>query len=251
MITLSYGGTAYTFPNLTDHPFGYDEVDVRRGRAARRWALSGIVNREDGATIAGLYDTWNAVRLLEDDPVRTGVVGTTVSLTGEAPGFAWSSAVPCWFTSAPSIAMAGMFCRVSITLVDASQALAILLRQGEEEAEQAAQLNLGTLTFGSAVVNLTARPDSFADLPSLALTPAGKHVITGPLAVTETRRVQGWVTAANLTLLETWLKATTAASPSTGGWFPTEWSEPVARRRADGGTIGTYYDVSFAVSKIR
>jgi hypothetical protein len=251
MITLSYGGTTYTFPNLTDHPFGYDEVDVRRGRAARRWALSGIVNREDEATIAGLYDAWNAVRLLEDDPVRTGVVGATVNLTGEAPGFAWSSAVPCWFASAPSIAMAGMFCRVSVTLVDASQALAILLRQGEEEAEQTAQLNLGTLQFGSAVVNLTARPDSFADLPTLALTPAGKHVITGPLAVTETRRVQGWVTAANLTALETWLKTTTAASPSTGGWFPTEWSEPVARRRADGGTIGTYFDVSFAVSKIR
>jgi hypothetical protein len=147
--------------------------------------------------------------------------------------------------------MAGMFCRVSITLVDASQALAILLRQGEEEAEQAAQLNLGTITFGSAVVNLTARPDGFTDLPSLALTPAGGHVLTGPLAVTETRRVQGWVTSANLTALETWLKTTTTASPSTGGWFPTEWSEPVAKRRADGGTIGTYYDVAFAVSKIR
>jgi len=251
MISLSYGGTTYTFPNLTDHPFGYDEVDVRRGRAARRWALSGIVNREDGATITGLYDAWNAVKLLEDDPVRTGVAGATVALLGEAPGFAWSSAVPCWFASAPSIAMAGMFCRVSITLVDASQALAILLRQGEEEAEQAAQLNLGTITFGSAVVNLTARPDGFTDLPALALTPAGGHVLTGPLAVTETRRVQGWVTAANLTALETWLKTTTAASPSTGGWFPTEWSEPVAKRRADGGTIGTYYDVAFAVSKIR
>lgn len=251
MISLSYGGTTYTFPNLTEHPFGYDEVDVRRGRAARRWALSGIVNREDGATITGLYDAWNAVKLLEDDPVRTGVAGATVALLGEAPGFAWSSAVPCWFASAPSIAMAGMFCRVSITLVDASQALAILLRQGEEEAEQAAQLNLGTITFGSAVVNLTARPDGFTDLPALALTPAGGHVLTGPLAVTETRRVQGWVTAANLTALETWLKTTTAASPSTGGWFPTEWSEPVAKRRADGGTIGTYYDVAFAVSKIR
>lgn len=251
MITLSYGGTAYTYPNLTEHPFGYDEVDVRRGRVARRWALSGIVNREDGATIAGLFDAWNAAKLLEDDPVRTGVVGATVSLSGAAPGFAWSSAVPCWFASAPSIAMAGMFCRVSASLVDAGQALAILLRQGEEDAEQAAQLNLGTLTFGTAVVNLTARPDGFADLPAMALTPAGKHVITGPLGATQTRRVQGWVTAANLALLETWLTTTTAASPSTGGWFPTEWSEPVARRRADAGTIDTFYDVAFAVSRIR
>ena len=251
MITISYGGTTYAFPNLTEHPFGYDEVEVRRGRAARRWALSGIVSREDGATIAGIYEAWNAVKFLEDDPVRTGVVGATVGLTGAAPGFAWASAVPCWFTSAPSFPMAGMFCRVSATLVDAAASLAIQLRQGEEEAEQAAQLSLGTLTFGSATVNLTARPDGFTDLPALAITPGGRHVITGPLAPTETRRVQGWVTAANLALLETWLKTTTSASPSTGGWFPTEWSEPVARRRADGGTIGTYYDVSFAVTKIR
>jgi hypothetical protein len=251
MITISYSGTTYTFPNLTEHPFGYDEVEVRRGRAARRWALSGIVSREDGATIAGIYEAWNAVKILEDDPVLTGAVGATVGLTGAAPGFAWPSAVPCWFASAPSIAMAGMFCRVSTTLVDASQSLAILLRQGEEGAEQAAQLSLGTLTFGSATVNLTARPDGFTDLPALALTPGGRHVITGPLTPTETRRVQGWVTAANLTALETWLETTTSASPSAGGWFPTEWSEPVARRRADGGTIGTYYDVAFTVAKIR
>ena len=33
MITISYSGANYTFPNLTEHPFGYDEVDVRRGRA--------------------------------------------------------------------------------------------------------------------------------------------------------------------------------------------------------------------------
>jgi hypothetical protein len=251
MITISYGGTTYTFPNLTEHPFGFDEVDVRRGRAARRWALSGIVNREDGATIASLYAAWNAVKILEDDPTRTGVVGATVGLTGAAPGFSWSTSVPCWFDSPPSIAMAGMFCRVSCSFVDASQSLAILLRQGEEEAEQAAQLNLGTFTLGSAVVNLTARPDGFTDLPSLALSPAGKHLLTGSLVATETRRVQGWVTAANLTALETWLTTTTAASPSTGAWFPTEWSEPVARRRADGGTIGTYYDVAFTVAKIR
>lgn len=251
MITLSYGGTTYTFPNLTDHPYGYEEGEVRRGRAVRRWALSGILAREDAATLTGLFEAWNAAKFLEDDPARTGVVGTTVAFTGEAPGFNWSTPIPCWFSGAPQIQMAGVFCRVSATVIDAAQDLAVTLRQGEEEAEQAAQLNLGTLSFGTAVVNLTARPDGFADLPSLALTPAGKHVITGPLAVTETRRIQGWVTAANLTLLESWVKTTTAATPSTDGWFPTEWSEPVARRRADGGTIGTYYDVSFAVSKIR
>ncbi|MBU6250972.1 MAG: hypothetical protein KGO47_07400 [Cyanobacteria bacterium REEB417] len=251
MITLSYNSATYTFPNLTDHPYGYDEGEVRRGRAVRRWSLTGIIAREDAATLASLFEAWNAAKFLEDDPARTGVVGATVAFTGKAPGFNWSTPVPCWFSGAPSIQMAGIYCRVSATVVDAAAALAVILRQGEEEAEQAAQLNLGTLTFGGAVVNLTARPDGFTDLPALSLTPSGGHMVTGPLQPTQTRRVQGWVTPANLTLLESWLSATAAVSPSTGAWFPVEWSEPVAQRRADGGTIGTYYDVSFTVAKIR
>lgn len=251
MITLSYGGTTYAFPNLVDHPFGYEDGNVQRGRSIRRWQLTGVVAREDAATISSLFSAWNAAKLLDDDPVRTGVVGATVGLTGSAPGFTWSTAVPCWFSGAPQIQMAGVFCRVSVSLVDAAQALAVILREGEEEAEQAAQLQLGTQTYGTAVVNLTARPEGYSDLPTLALSPAGQTVITGPLGLTETRRVQGWVTAANLTLLEAWLTTTTATSPAVGVWFPTEWSEPVARRRADGGTIGTYYDVAFSVSRIR
>jgi hypothetical protein len=251
MITLSRGAAAYTFANLTEHPYGYDESDVRRGRSARRWAITGIVSRGDAPVITGLYDAWQAARILEDDPARTGVVGATVSFTGEAPGYNWATAVPCWFTGAPQIAMAGAFCRVSLTLTDAAQALAVILRQGEEEAEQAAQLNLGTLTFGSATVNLTARPTAYADLPQLTLNPAGRHVITGPLQATEQRQVQGWVDATNLAALETWLTTTVATTPASGAWFPTSWSPPVARRRADGNTIGTYFDVSFTVARIR
>lgn len=251
MISISYGGTTYAFPNLTDHPFGYEEGEVRRGRAVRRWSLTGIISRQDAATLTGLFEAWNAARFVEDDPARTGVVGATVAFTGSAPGYSWSSPVPCWFSGAPVIQMAGVFCRVSASVVDAAGALAVILRQGEEEAEQAAQLNLGTLSFGGAVVNLTARPDGFSDLPALALTPAGVHVITGPLGATQTRRIQGWVTAANLTLLEAWVSSSTATSPATNDWQVSEWSEPVARRRSDGGTIGTYFDVAFAVTRIR
>lgn len=259
MITLSFAGesfaqlnaTTYTFPNLTDHPYGYDETDVPRGRSARRWAIPGIVKRDDAPVITGLYDAWQAAKILEDDPARTGVVGATVAFTGEAPGYDWSTPVPCWFTEAPRIAMAGAFCRVSLTLTDAAQALAVILRQGEEEAEQAAQLNLGTLTFGQATVNLSARPNTYGDLPQLSLNPAGRHVITGPLQATEQQQVQGWVDATNLTALETWFATTVAATPASGAWFPTNWNPPAARRRADGGVIATYYDVSFTVARIR
>lgn len=251
MITISYGGNSYTFPNLTEHPYGYDEGDVRRGRAVRRWNITGIVKPADAAVITNIFEAWNAAKFLEDDPVRTGVVGATVAFSGSAPGYSWSSSVPCWFVSAPTLPLAGAYVRVSFALADAAQSLAALLRQGEEEAEQFAALNLGTLTFGGATVNLTARPDDFIDLAVASLTPAGKHLISGSFAPTAVRRVQGWVTAAGLSALETWLVTTTAATPTTGAWFPIEWTLPVAKRRADGGVMGTYYDVAFSVVQIR
>jgi hypothetical protein len=135
--------------------------------------------------------------------------------------------------------------------VDAAQALAVLLREQEESLEVEAGLNLGTLSFGGAVVNLTARPDSFDGLPQAELNPAGAHVITGSLAVVETREVQGWVTAAHLPTLESWLKTTVAATPAAGTWFPISWTQPVARARPNGGVLTVAYDVAFTVVKIR
>jgi hypothetical protein len=251
MITISYGGTSYTFPNLTEHPYGFEEGDVLRGRSVRRWNVTGIVKRTDAAVIVGIFEAWNAAKLLEDDPIRTGTVGATIGLTGTAPGFAWNSSIPCWVASAPTLPLAGHFVRLSMGLVDAAQSLAVLLRQGEEEAEQFDALGLGTRTFGGAVVNLTADPSDIIDLPSVNLSPGGRHIITGPLAPTDVERIQGWVSSAHKATLETWLKNTIATTPSTGSWFPIEWTQPVIRRRSNNGTIANYYDVSFTVVKKR
>jgi hypothetical protein len=249
-ITIAYGGTTFAFPNLLEQPLTI-EGDARRGRTYRSWSVAGIVSRAEAATFVGLYEAWRAVKFLEDDPARTGVVGATVALSGSSPGFAWTTPVPCWFAAAPAVPMAGAFIRLSATLEDAAGALAVRLREGEEEAEQTAQLGLGTLTLGGAVINLTARPDGLTDLPTTALTPAGRHVITGALGTTQTRQIVGYVSAAHLPALETWLTATVAATPATGDWFPSSWSDPVARRRADGGTMGLFYDVAFSLTRIR
>jgi hypothetical protein len=249
-ITLAYGGATFAFPNLLEQPLVISG-DAARGRTVRGWALSGIVSRAEAAAFVNLYEAWRAAKFLEDAPQRTGVVGATVELTGSSPGFAWATAVPCWFTSPPAVPMAGAFIRLSATVEDAAASLAVLLREGEEEAEQTAQLGLGTLTLGGAVIVLVSRPDGIGDLPTLALTPAGRHLLTGPLATTETRQVNGYVTAAHLPALETWIRTTVAATPATGDWFPTGWTEPVARRRADGGTMGAFYDVSFSLTRIR
>ena len=251
MITISYGGTSYTFPNLVEHPYGFDEGDVRRGRAVRRWQVSGIIKPGNAAIVTNVFEAWNAAKLLEDDPIRTGVVGATVAFSGSSPGYSWTTAVPCWFSGAPALQQAGAFVRLNLGLVDAAQSLAVLLRQGEEEAEQFAALGLGTLSFGGATVNLTARPNDFTDLPSTSLTPGGVHMITGSLAPSRVRRIQGWVTAAHLTSLETWLTTTIATTPAAGSWFPVEWTSPIIRRRTDGGVMATYYDVAFSVIEIR
>lgn len=251
MITLEYDAIAYTFPNLVDHPVGWEENETRRGRAARQWSLTGIVSREDAKTISDLFNSWTAARLPEGDPKETGEIGTTVDLTGDSPGFSWSTAVKCWITTAPSIQMAGCLCRVSMVLVDAEEALAILLAEKEDENTKEEELELGTLTFGSAIVNLKAYPYGYADLPVPALNPSGKHIITGSLSLTNILKVQGWVDAANLVLLKEWAEDTASATPSTNDYFLTEWSEPVADKRVQNGLMDIYYDVSFTVVIIK
>lgn len=251
MITLTYSTHTYTFPNLADHPVGWEETETTRGRVARQWAISGVVTREDAKKISDMFRAWQAARIADGDPNETGLVGVTAGFTGEAPGFAWTTAVPVWFSSAPQIQMAGAFCRVSLSVVDAAEALAVLLAQKEDEVEDEDVLELGTITFGSAVVNLRARPDGFTDLPTIALNPSGKHIVTGPLKLTKTLRIEGWVDEINLPLLEAWAETNTNTTPATNSYFLTEWSEPVADKRVQNGVMDIYYDVNFTVTKIR
>lgn len=252
MITISYGGSSYTFPNLKDHPLAYSGEEVSRGRAVRQWKIDGILQRTDASAVDGIFRSWNAARLPQDDMRLTGVVGATVAFSGAAPGFSWSTPVACHFVGAPSFVMAGIFVQVSFVLEDANERLAVVLRQTEEEAEQAAPLNFGTLTFGSATVYLTADPNDFTDLPSISLTPAGTHFISGSLALTEVRRVQGYVSDAHISGLRAWAQSNVATTPNVGDWFLAgDWTQPVAIRRADNGVMSRWWNVAFTVIKKR
>ena len=252
MITISYGGTSYTFPNLRDHPLSYSSDDVNRGRSVRQWKIDGILQRADANTVDSIFRSWNTARLPQDDMRLTGVTGATVAFSGAAPGFSWSTPVPCHFVSAPSFQMTGIFVSVSFVLEDANERLAVVLRQTEEEAEQTAPLNFGTLTFGGATVNLIADPNDFTDLPSASLTPAGTHFISGSLALTEVRRVQGYVSDAHISALRTWAQSNVATTPNVGDWFLAgEWTQPTAVRRADNGVMARWWNVAFTVIKKR
>ena len=249
--TISYAGQSYTFPNLKDHPLSYSGDETSRGRSVRQWKIAGVLSHADAASVDNIFKSWSAARLLEDDIALTGSIGTTVAFSGSAPGFTWSTPVACHFVSAPEYTIAGAFTDVSFILEDANQRLAVVLRQTEEEAEQTAQLNYGTLTFGGAVVNLTSDPNDLRDLPQANLTPAGSHFLTGPKVPTEIRRIQGYVIDAHISLLRAWALANPASSPTTGDWLLEEWTQPTAIRRADNGIMSRWWNVAFTLVKKR
>lgn len=251
MATLSYGGVSLTFAKLTEPPLGLQVTDAARGRVAEVLSLTGLLRPSQAGTLRSLCAAWSAAKLPEEDPARTGTLGATIAVTATVPGwFTWTSR-PCWISDGPSYEKAGAYLKASITLIDAAAALAVRLREIEEGIEEEEALGLGTLTFGSATVNLTASADTFGDLPQTQLSPAGSHVLTGPLVVPEVREVQGWVTAAGKTALETWLKTTVASTPATGAWFPTGWSRPEAFLRTNAGVVTVAYRVAFSVVKVR
>lgn len=250
MITISYNGSSFTYPNLAQHPLAFDAQQVTRGRTAEALDLSGLLLKPQADSLLAIFRAWRNAKLPEEPPERTGSVGATVAVSGGGPGFSWSNRA-CWFREAPACEQVGPFTRVRLSVVDANQALAILLRDIEEGQEEPLSTNQGTLTLGGAVINLTARPDSRADLPRAELSPSGAHIITGPLTLSETREVRGWVTAADLTTLESWVNTTVATTPAANSWFPTAWTTPTAFLRRDAGTVTTAYEVGLTLVKIR
>lgn len=250
MATIVYSGASFTFPNLTAHPLTFRTTDASRGQVAEALTLTGLLKASQVATFKGIWQAWRDARLPQEPPERTGVTGATVTVTASGPGFSWSSRA-AWFDDAPSFEAVGALIRVTASLVDANQALAVILRGLEESEEETEALNLGTLTLGGVTINLTARPDGLQGLPQAELSPAGIHVITGPMQVEEVREVRGWVTAASIGTLETWVKTTAAATPAVNAWFPTDWQTPTARLKRNAGAISTVYDVGLTLLKIR
>ena len=152
MITIN----GLTFTPLTAQPFGY-EGEARTGLTARTFRCAGLLTPAQWATLVSIYDTWRASRILDADTLSSGVVGTTVPLTTGSINGLSVTGLACWFTEAPTGEQAGAYVSASCTLVDAAQALTVLLR-GEEKARQSSEAktpNLGTVTLGSATITLT------------------------------------------------------------------------------------------------
>lgn len=248
-MSISIGG--FTFNRLTAQPFGYDETDTRRGFTAKKWTVNGLVTPAEWVTLLGVYDAWRNAKITEDDPLVSNVVGTTVTLSGTGAGtVAWNT--PCWFSSAPQGEQSGRYISISVELVDAAQALAVLIASDTSAGGGGGgdtPPDLGTININGAVLTLTKVPDTFQAAPSMELTGGGASYITGPQIPVEVQDIEGETNEAGWDLVRIWFSTTMQTTPSAGDWFPISVPTATAERRIVGGAPTNVYIVSIQRAK--
>jgi len=253
-MTITIG--AFTCDLLTAQPFGY-EGEARTGLTARTFQISGLLTPAQWQSLLSEYNTWRNTRVTDADTAQSGVVGTTIALTANANGVSVSS-LACWFAEAPSGEQTGAYVSASVTLVDAAQALAVLLRE-QEKSRQSSEANLpslGTVTLTRAsgtspVITLTKPMLTRQDGPNVALTATGVSYITGPLAAHKVRDIEGHLTTGTFDNVLSWYDETIAAVPAVSSYFPITAPTATAEVIIDGGVKSTRYTVSLTALQIR
>jgi hypothetical protein len=247
-MTITIG--SFTCSYLTAQPFGY-EGEARAGLTARTFQISGLLTPTQWQSLLSVYNTWRDSRLTDQDTALSGVVGTTTALTVSANGVS-VSALPCWFAEAPSAVQTGAYISASVTLVDAAQALAVLLREQEKSRQrnEATLPSLGTVTLGSAVVTLTKPMDTRQDGPNVALTATGTSYVTGPLTSHKVRQIEGYITTGTFDDVLSWYDTTIAAVPAASSYFPITAPTATAEVIISGGVKATRYTVQLTALQI-
>jgi hypothetical protein len=240
-----------SFPTLTAQPFGYEETDTKAGQTARKWLLTGILKPSEWLALLSSYDSWRNTRI-DDEPTEiSGVVGTTIAFTGTgAGGQTWTS-VACWFSSAPSAEQAGAYLIVSVELVDANQALAVILKVRETEESTATEglPDLGTITLGTTVLTLLKPVDAYATSPTMALTATGTHYVQGALVPYRIKDVEGTTNLAGWNAIRTWYEGQIATRPTTGTLFPITAPTASAQNKIVAGATTVEYTVSIQLGE--
>jgi hypothetical protein len=265
-MTVSIG--AFTCNLLTVQPFGY-EGEARSGLTAKTFQISGLLTPAQWQSLLSVYNTWRDTRITDADTVSSGVVGTTIALTANANGVSVTS-LACWFTDPPNGEQTGAYISASVTLVDAAQALAVLLRE-QEKSRQSTEATLpsfgswfivtGTpdkivpsLTGGetaAATIVLIADPVTYQDGPTLGLTTTGAHVLQGPLTATKVRRIQGTTSSASWAVIQTWFEEVVASIPAVNSYFPISPPTATAEIIISNGAKSTRYTVSFDLALVK
>jgi hypothetical protein len=247
--TITIG--AFGCSALTAQPFAY-EGEAQDGLTARAFTVSGLLTPSQWQGLLGVYDTWRNLRITDDDTLKSGTTGSTVSLTISSTNGVSVSGLACWFSSPPEGQQFGAYINATAVLVDAAQALQVLLRRQEKDRERGEALvpNLGTVTFGSAVVTLTAPMDTRRDGPQVSMTATGTSLVSGPFRSHKVRDVVGYISSGTYSDLLAWYDSAVTASPSTGSWFPVTAPQATAEVIIDGGVKSTRYNVAITALQV-
>lgn len=242
---------------LLVQPFGY-EGESRTGLTARTFRINGLLTPTQWQALNSEYASWRTSRIADVDTLSSGTVGTTVNLSITSANGLSVTALPCWFSDPPTGEQAGTYINASVTLVDAGQALAVLLRSKEKERQGSEALvpNLGTITLTRAsgtspVITLTKPMAARADGPSVAMTATGASYVTGALTAHKVRQIEGYLTTGAYDDVLGWYDETIAAVPSAGSWFPTSAPTATAEVVITGGMKSTRYTVTLTALQIQ
>lgn len=239
-----------TFSRLTAQPFGYDETDVRSGKTAAKWAISGLATPSEWLSLLNEYDDWRDLRIEDPDSATSGEVGTTIALSGIGPGGQTWTNIACWFASAPQAEQSGAYLSVSFELVDAAQALQVLLKEQEQQEEEEDLPDLGTITIGTTVLTLLKPIETYNSVPQLELTASGVHYISGPLVAFKVRDVEGTTNAAGWAGILSWFESQVSSTPASSSWFPISAPTATAANKIVAGVKTVEYTVSIQLGQV-
>lgn len=249
--SVSIGGVS--FSRLTAQTSGYDETNTRRGYTAKRWSVTGLLTSAEWGSLLSVYDAWRDAKFLEDDPLVTNSVGTTVSVSGtNVNGTSWSAT--CWFSGAPQgdPDQSGSYISASVELVDAAQALAVLIaNEADTGGGGDTPPDLGTITINGATLTLKKPHETFQSVPTLELTAAGTSYVSGPLQAVDVEDIEGETDESGWDAIRDWFKTTMESTPSAGDWYPISVPTASAERRIVSGSPQTIYTVSLQRAKAR
>lgn len=238
------------FSNLTAQPFGYDESNTRQGLTARRWLITGLLTPNEWLALLAEYDTWRDLRIQDEDSKAANDVGTTISFTATGPGGQSWSNIACWFSSAPSAEQSGYYLNATVELIDANQALEVLLREDELADEESDAPTFGLITLGTTTLTLLKPKESYGEGPTVELTAGGVHFISGPNVVYKIRDIEGRTDAAGWAGILDWYEAEIVSSPSTNDWFPVSIPTVTTSNKIVDGVKTVEYVVSIQLGRI-
>lgn len=247
-MAITIGSTS--FPTLTAQPFGYEETNTRAGQTARKWLIAGLLKPSEWLDLLDEYDAWRDIRIDDEPTEASNVIGTTVAFSGAGPGDQSWTNIDCWFITAPQAEQSGAYLSASVELIDATQALAVLLKTEEDEAASEDLPDLGTITVGSTVLTLLKPVDAYATSPTMELTATGTHYIQGAPVPYSIKDIEGTTNVAGWDAIRSWYEGQISATPGAGSYFPITSPTASAANKIVEGVTTVEYTVSIQLGLV-